>query len=190
MLRRLNFSLWYFFRPPWDTGVSPPELFDFIDHHPAGRAIDLGCGTGTNVITLARHGWHVTGVDFAAPAIRVARRKIAGAGLQASLSVGDVTTLQGISGPFDLALDMGCFHGVPSRSAYLAALSRVLIRGGYWLMYGFFRSDMEPSAPGLTAADIELVQASGFQLENRRDGVDRGNRPSGWFLFQRLMGAV
>jgi ubiquinone/menaquinone biosynthesis C-methylase UbiE len=190
MLRRLNFSLWYLFHPPWDTGISPPELLDFIDHHPAGSAIDLGCGTGTNVVTLAQHGWQVTGVDFAAPAIRAGRRKIARAGVQASLSVGDVTQLSAISGPFDLALDIGCFHGVPSRSAYLAALSRVLIPGGYWLMYGFFRFDPRPSAPGLTSADIELVQASGFQLENRRDGFDRGNRPSGWFLFQRRIDAA
>jgi len=65
LLRRINFNLWYFRRPPWDRGISPPELFDFISKHPAGRAIDLGCGTATNVITLAQNGWQVTGIDFA-----------------------------------------------------------------------------------------------------------------------------
>ena len=61
LLRRFLFHYWYFGQPPWDTGVSPPELLDFIQNHKPGRAIDIGCGTGTNVITLANAGWNVTG---------------------------------------------------------------------------------------------------------------------------------
>ncbi len=60
MFRRLAFNFWYFRKPPWDSGISPPELLEFIRTHPAGKAIDLGCGTGTNVITLAKAGWQVT----------------------------------------------------------------------------------------------------------------------------------
>ena len=40
-----------------------------------GRALDLGCGTGTNAIWLAQHGWTAVGVDFSALAIESARRK-------------------------------------------------------------------------------------------------------------------
>ena len=183
MLRRLNFNLWYFFRPPWDSGISPPELLDFISHHPAGRAIDLGCGTGTNVITLVQHGWQVTGIDFAPRAIRLAKRKMKQTGIQADVSVGDVTRLQGIQGPFDLALDLGCFHGLPNRPAYLAELRRVLAPGGHWLMYGILKTASGDSRPGLTAADIDLVQSSGFQLLSRKDGWNSRGRPSAWFIF-------
>ncbi|MDK1118669.1 MAG: methyltransferase domain-containing protein [Anaerolineae bacterium] len=70
MFRNLFFKLIYYFKPPWDTGISPPELFDFIKNNPAGAAIDLGCGTGTNLIRLAQAGWDVTGVDFVARAIK------------------------------------------------------------------------------------------------------------------------
>lgn len=38
---------------------------EFIAGTPPGKALGFGCGTGTNAITLARHGWQVTGVDFA-----------------------------------------------------------------------------------------------------------------------------
>jgi SAM-dependent methyltransferase len=182
MLRRLNFSLWYFLRPPWDSGISPPELLDFMAQHPPGRALDLGCGTGTNTVTLAQHGWQVTGVDFAPRAISIAKRKLRRAGVQANVSVGDVTKLKGIPGPFDLALDLGCFHGVPARSEYLAQLWRVLATGGYWLMYGMLKSD---TRPGLSGADIELIGLSGLLLLSRTDGWDKRNRPSAWFLFQR-----
>lgn len=185
MLRRLNFNFWYFFHPPWDSGISPPELFDFIARHPAGRAIDIGCGTGTNVITLVQHGWDVTGIDFAPRAIYLARRKLQQAGIRASLYVGDATTLQGISGPFDLALDLGCFHGIPNRTAYLAQLMRVLAPGGHWLLYAMLKEATDASRPGLTPADVDLIQASGLQLLSRTDGWNKRNRPSAWFLLQR-----
>ncbi|MEW6615857.1 MAG: methyltransferase domain-containing protein [Thermodesulfobacteriota bacterium] len=59
--------MWRYFRgqTPWDTNITPPEVMEFIQKTSPGRALDLGCGTGTNGITLARHGWKVTGVDFA-----------------------------------------------------------------------------------------------------------------------------
>ena len=77
LFRRFLFHYWYFRQPPWDTGISPPELLEFIQNHRAGRAIDIGCGTGTNVITLAQAGWDVTGVDFAPRAIKLAQQKAA-----------------------------------------------------------------------------------------------------------------
>ena len=186
IFRRLNFSLWYYFRPPWDSGISPPELLDFLASFPPGRAIDLGCGTGTNVLTLARRGWQVTGVDFAPRAITLARRKVRAADIHADLRVGDVTHLRGIAGPFDLALDMGCFHGLrDGKEDYLDGLSQILASGGHWLMYGFFKPDPNQPGPGLVAADLELVTARGLRLVRRTDGFDKKNRPSAWFLFQK-----
>lgn len=182
-LQRFGFNFSYFGRPPWDTGISPPELLDFIASHPAGRALDLGCGTGTNVITLAQAGWSVTGVDFAARAVGLARRKVRAAHVRAELLVRDVTRLDGIDGPFDLALDIGCFHNVDDRSAYLRELERVLAPDGFWLMYGFLQA---PGAGfGLSEADLELVRPP-LTLAWRRDGADREARPSAWFLYQKI----
>jgi len=181
-LRRLTFSLWYFFNPPWDTGVSPPELLDFIKEHPPGKAIDIGCGTGTNVITLAQAGWQVTGVDFVPRAIKIAKRKSEKTGIEAELYVRDATDLKGIHGPFDIALDIGCFHSIGEKKGdYLSELERILAPGGYWLMYGFFT---QQSGPGLVEADLELISAS-MSLVWRQDGFDRGQRTSAWFLFQK-----
>lgn len=186
MFRRLLFNLWYFKQPPWDSGISPPELLEFIQDHPPGKAIDLGCGTGTNVITLARAGWQVTGVDFAYPAISTARKKIRSAGVQASLQVGDVTRLEDISAPFDLALDIGCFHSLPQphRQDYLNQLDRILTPNGFWLVYSFLNPDSSQSGPGLTEAEIDSIAAR-HKLISRKDGLERGERPSAWFLFQK-----
>lgn len=184
-VRRLGFNLWYYFQPPWDSGVSPPELLEFIESHPPGRAIDLGCGSGTNVITLARSGWQVTGVDFAPRAISLAKRKAREAEVTANLSLGDVTRLRDITEPFDLALDLGCFHSLsmPERVDYLHSLDRLLAPGGHWLMYGFFKTDAGPG-PGLRESDLELASLH-LSLVWRREGSDKRGRPSAWFLFQK-----
>ena len=186
VFRRLQFHYWYFRQPPWDTGISPPELLDFINTHSPGRAIDIGCGTGTNLITLARAGWNVTGVDFAPRAISLAKQKLKAAGVQARLQVSDATKLDGIFGPFDLGFDLGCFHGIPqeSQARYLDQLERILAPNGFWLMYGFLKPMAELSQTGLTEADIDRISAR-LHLLSRRDGQDttRG-RSSAWFLFQ------
>lgn len=175
----------YLRRPPWDSGITPPELHEFIAKHPAGRALDLGCGTGTNVLTLAQNGWRVTGVDFVPKAIRIAKRKTKNVKDKVDLRVGDATNLRGITGPFDLALDIGCFHGVENKPKYLDELDRLLARGGHWLLYAFTRPDTLPSGPGLDAAALDLIQARGLSLLSRKDGFDRRERPSAWFLYQK-----
>src|SRR5712691_1731013 len=95
-------------RPPWDTGVTPPELERFVAAHPPGRALDVGCGTGTNVVYLAQHGWTAVGVDFAGRAIAKARRRATEAGVASRCSFSTSATSRAwISSrePFDLALD-------------------------------------------------------------------------------------
>src|SRR5260221_9049142 len=101
---RFLFWLAYLLRvKPWDSGTPPPELVEWVEGPKAlatGRALDIGCGTGTNCKYLMEHNWDVTGVDFVPRALRAAKRKAP----DAKLLVGDVTRLKewGVSGPFDL----------------------------------------------------------------------------------------
>ena len=183
--RRISFNFWYLRRPPWDSGITPPELFEFIQTHPAGRALDIGCGTGTNVITLAKTGWQAQGFDFASRAISIAKRKIKKADVQASLFTDDATKMKNVKGQIDLALDIGCFHGIPNKADYLTQLDRVLAPGGFWLMYGFFKQTDDPSAPGLAPADLNMISAQTFSQISRRDGFDKRERKSAWFLYQK-----
>ena len=181
MFRRLLFQYWYFGQPRWDTGISPPELLDFIKKHKSAHAIDIGCGTGTNVITLAKAGWQVTGVDFAPRAIKLAKQKLTSTKTQAELYVSDATHLKGIEGLYELALDIGCFHSIPKagKADYLQQLDRILAPNG------FCTSDALPAGTGLDEADISLI-SSQLTPVSRRDGFDdKRNRTSAWFLFQK-----
>src|SRR5512141_3185778 len=93
LTRWMRFNLMYFGSPPWDTGITPPELREFIRRHQPGKVLDLGCGTGTNLISLAQAGWRVVGVDFALKAVEEARKKLKAAGLEGRVIRGDVTRM-------------------------------------------------------------------------------------------------
>ena len=64
-----------------------------------GRALDLGCGAGGNVVWLAKHGWQATGVDFSEVAVRKARELVAKHGLDATFVAADASTYQPESQP-------------------------------------------------------------------------------------------
>jgi cyclopropane fatty-acyl-phospholipid synthase-like methyltransferase len=182
MFRRLFFFFSYFGKPPWDTGISPPELMDFLDKHPPGKALDLGCGTGTNAITMARNGWKVTGIDFMSKAIGQARTKTKEAGLQVDYRVGDVTQFSPETSSFDLILDIGCFHNLPAQAkkAYQNKLSQWLAPGGTFLLYGFLSSD---SKTGFGICSDDMASFSAFlDLVSRVDSTDR-SRPSTWLKY-------
>ncbi len=186
--RRISFNFLYLRRPPWDSGITPPELLSFLQNDHPGRGIDLGCGTGTNVITMTRMGWQMTGVDFASYAIARARQKAKKAQIRADFVVGDVTDLQGISGPFDFALDLGCFHSLSAQGKldYVRELKRILHPGGIWFLYAFTRPITRPSAPGLADSDLSRLLAD-FSLLSRQDGLDHQTRPSAYFIFQLIV---
>lgn len=189
LIKQFFFQLLYLRQPPWDTGITPPELMDFIQNHHAGRALDLGCGTGTNAITLAQHDWQVIGVDFVRRAIKKARVKAHHAGVDIEFRVSNVTHLHDISDPFDLILDIGCYHALSDRDKleYIDNLERLLATTGTFMIYAYFRSGEEsPNAlgGGIIEADVSVLQEH-LTLIKREDGSERGIRQSAWFWFQR-----
>lgn len=175
------FSIWYFFSPPWDTGISPPELIEFLDRHPPGRALDLGCGTGTNSITIARRGWQVLGIDFAPSAIRTGRKKVRAAGVEVDLRVGDVSRLDGMTGNYDLILDIGCLHGLSERgkNRTMENVARLLAPGGTYLLYCMLHEQDGESGIGMFPRDLRNL-TDYFSIIRREDGLNRGTRPSAW----------
>ncbi len=170
---------------PWDSGHSPPELESFLRAHPPGRALDLGCGTGTNTLRLEEAGWEVTGVDFAWLALYHARRKARrGQARRVRFVLDDVTRLRRVHGPFDLALDIGCFHALgEGKRAYLRRLDALLAEGGFWLLYGFLAPG-GPGGIGVSRADLAALP-TGWRLLWRQEGRDRRGRPSLWQLMQK-----
>ncbi len=129
-----------YFRAPWDTGARE-ELVSLVKggHIQPCRAIDLGCGTGTNAIYLAQHGFNVTGVDYAKAAIDIARAHARDAGVQVDFMVDDLTNLRHATGTFDFLLDYGALDDLRprQREPYLRSVVSLTHAGSQYLLWGF-----------------------------------------------------
>lgn len=199
--RRWKFTWLYLRRmTPWDTGVTPPELRGAVEGPQAlsaGRALDIGCGTGTNALYLAKQGWDVTGVDFAQPAIRqaearlrAARRsepKVEASALRTRFIQADASRLReaGVSGHFSLIYDIGCLHGLQPtlRHAYASEVIALADPGALFLLYAFERSSSGPI--GISAEEIVSLFGTAFDEERQEVGSDRGDRVSVWRWLRR-----
>lgn len=196
-LDRAFFSLMYRRgRPPWDTGVTPPELVEVVEGanaEPPGDALDIGCGTGTNTLYLARHGWRTVGIDFAEPAIRLANRKLRDAkdltGSARFVRM-DATRLANVrpDAPCSLLLDLGCFHGVPieRRSDYVRGVARWAAPNALFLLYSFGPRDIGGRMAGIAPDDMRWVFGPSFTVERVVEGVDTGRGvSSAWYWLRR-----
>lgn len=185
------FDLRYFLgRTPWDTHVTPPQVVELVEGGglPPGRALDLGCGTGTNIIYLAHHGWEAVGVDFSAVAIRRARRQARRAGVNCRFYRADVTDLSFLERPFDLALDIGCLHSVPpeNRERYAAGLARLVRPGGLYMLYAFTPRPDRFAPRGVASEEVRRLFTSAFATERQEGGDDPTGPPSAWYWLWRL----
>ena len=103
---------------PWDVGRASSKLEAAIKDGTIrpGRAVELGCGTGTNAVRLAQKGFDVTAIDIAPTCLTIARGKARKAGVKVRWLVADVLNLPAL-GEFDFIFDRGCYHGVRRVSA-------------------------------------------------------------------------
>ncbi len=188
MIRRfrrwMRFQQSYRSDPPWDSHISPPELIEFVQTHPTGRALDIGCGTGANLLTLARAGWEVEGIDYVPRAVRQARAMLSEAGLPAKIKAADFLTEQRLRGKFDLILDMGCYHSLPPKDKriYEVKVSNYLAERGYYYLYGFLKTQTPREA--ITEEDLTRLKER-FQITTETHGTGVYGRPSVWLLFRR-----
>ncbi len=80
--KSLLFDLFYrLTKPPWIIDQAQPDLIAAAEKGEVRgpTVLDVGCGSGDNAIYLASRGFKVTGVDFSAKAISIAKQKAANA---------------------------------------------------------------------------------------------------------------
>jgi SAM-dependent methyltransferase len=137
----------YRFWAPWDAVGVRKDLIDLLErgivdpeHYP--RSIDLGCGTGANVVHLASLGFDSWGVDFSEVALKKGKQRAAEAGVEASFVRGDLTAdhIEGVEGSFDFIMDFGTLDDLRSENRALMArtVARLSRPGTVFLEYCFY----------------------------------------------------
>ena len=174
---------------PWDSRVTPPELMEYLESHQPGRALEFGCGTGTNAIELARHGWQVEALDFSFIAILNARMKARRAEVEINFMRGDAARaaqLDQVQPPYGLGLDIGCFHALDEarRREYAENLPSLIGAGGTYLLYSFLDEGQPTDRNWPKEAEIRSHYQDNFTLAKAEHGHYQ-ERPSAWFTFRR-----
>jgi SAM-dependent methyltransferase len=97
-----------------------------------GRVLELGCGHGRNATYLAGLGCSVLAVDFSAPAIERARKRVKPVTGSVDFRCCSIFDAQFPEGSYDLVYDSGCFHHVAPhrRKDYVDLVCRALKPGG------------------------------------------------------------
>ncbi len=177
---------------PWDSGVPPPELKDLIEGPAArtpGKALDLGCGTGTNAVYMAQHGWQVTAIDFVPSAIATARAKAKAANVSPRLIVGDATRLDelGVGAGYELAFDLGCLHSIPRerRDAYVAGVTGATVSGADYLMWAFYRSLNFAFNATVTREEVDQRFGEAWEVVRAWGGEEPDRFPGRWYQLRR-----
>jgi cyclopropane fatty-acyl-phospholipid synthase-like methyltransferase len=181
-----------YFRMPWEGGARD-ELVRLVERgkiQPC-RAIDLGCGTGSNALYLPQHGFAVTGVDFASAAIAKARRRAATAGVTATFVVDDLTNPHTISGTFDFLVDYGTFDDLApaDRERYVRTLLGLCHAGSQYLLWCFeyrmrwWERFLPFFPPPLLPGEAQRRFGQHFAIE-RLGGEEHGvGWPPGWAAY-------
>jgi SAM-dependent methyltransferase len=144
-----------------DLSLRELEISFLAEHLPPGRVIDLGCGNGYTLLSLApRHQGEMIGVDFSETLLEGARELLAtseASQLPVRFEQSDVRELAYADESFDAAISERCLLNLPSREDQWRTIReahRLLRPGGTYLMVegtedGLMRLNAVRAAVGL-----------------------------------------
>jgi methyl halide transferase len=169
---------------PWDIKrpdsnlVNTVKTFNIKPH----KAIDIGCGTGDNVIWLHQQGFKVTGIDYAETAIEQARQKAGKMNYEIPFYILDFLVERVPGNPYSFAFDRGCFHSFDSeeeRFTFAKNVHHLLEEKGLWLTlagnYDDGRLDVGP--PKRKASQIIEAVEPWFRILSLVSGRFDSNDP-------------
>jgi SAM-dependent methyltransferase len=161
-------------RPGWDTGRPSSALRKMVEDgmiRPC-RAVELGCGLGTNAVWLARQGFDVTAIDIAPTALARAEEKAREAGVPVRWLLADVLALPPLE-PFDFVFDRGCYHGVRRHggAGYVESLRRLTRPGALVLILSGSANDPRKGGgpPRVKEEEIRGDFSPSFHIEWLRE---------------------
>jgi len=141
---------------PWAHGEPTLFLAEISQRRKPGRALDIGCGAGTDSVYLAKKGWDVTSLDFMPKALEYTQSRAKEAGVSVRPVEADITEWV-TPEPFDLVLDHGLLHNMdPVRyPAYRERVLRAIADDGDFVLLHW-----HPRYPGQPSGRMGPLRAS------------------------------
>jgi methyl halide transferase len=174
---------------PWDSGLPSKELTRMLAEAEilGGRALELGCGTGTNAVYLAQQEFDVTAVDCSPLALKQARQKAEAALVTVEWIEADVQWFGADLEPFDFVFDRGCYHCCRrvDLPGFLETLQNVTRPGTRYLsLSGNANEQTEHGPPRVSKEEIRTEFGALFDIDELNEFYfeDPGGAqgPLGW----------
>jgi len=185
---------------PWDSGIVERELVRFVKSgaNSTGRAFELGCGSGTNAVYLAKTGFEVVAADCSTTALSRASELAAAAGVSVNFIAADLCSIADVrralgsdsakfERTFSLLFDRGCFHCARkvNLSGYLETLDWLAAPHANFLMLcGNPNDRSEGGPPRVSQDEVRSELGELFEVESIHEFhfEDRGGitGPLGW----------
>lgn len=174
----------------------PNDVFVRVTHrlldpntHP--RGLDYGCGSGENLVHLARRGFEMTGADVSGSALATTRERLQEAGMDAQLELLQGARLPFADASFDVvvAWQVLTYNDWNSLATALSELERVLRPGGVFVATlsapgDFMEQDGDPLGDGLYRLRSRGQEGALIMIvpEDRIAGLFPGKEiKTGWF---------
>ncbi|MBL0320371.1 MAG: class I SAM-dependent methyltransferase [Alphaproteobacteria bacterium] len=94
-----------------------------LRQHKVETVLDLTCGTGSQVLWLAKHGFNVTGADFSPALLETASEKTSRENIDSKFIDGDMRTIQ--VGQFDAVITIHNAVGHLTKEGFDTAMKNI-----------------------------------------------------------------
>ena len=179
--------------PGWDAGRVASQLRKAVEEGKVkpGKALILGCGTGTNAIFLAQKGFDVTALDVAPTCLKIAEDKARKAGVRVRWLVADASNPPQMP-PYDFLFDRGCYHHVRwvDLKGYIRGVSNLTRPGGQFLLLSFRETETRKGKPRVKESQIRDDFSAAFDFQwlkemrfDSRSGVEQSS--PAWTVLMR-----
>jgi len=169
---------------PWVHSKPDFNLVEIVESWPvhACKTLEIGCGTGTDAIWLAKQGFNVTAIDAVELPISQAIEQAKKEGVNCTFMVKDFFKDEIPGDPFQLIFDRGFFHSYKSnknRKRFAEIVSDKLSKSGIWIsLAGSCDSPPRETGPPMLSAknivdavepffEIKLLKPSVFGSESK-----------------------
>ena len=143
------------------------------------HVLDVGCGTGTNLMLYHEAGCNVFGIDLSPTMVEVAQKKI---GDRAEIRLGDASKMPYSDDSFDLVTGFLTLHEMPSqiRPAVISEMVRVMKHGGRILLIDYHLGPIRFPKGWMYKAIILFfeIMAGREHFRNYRDFLSRNCLPN------------
>jgi len=145
---------------------------------PGMKVLEVGCGTGLNLMLYRQAGCSVYGIDLSPSMLEVAYTKL---GEDADLQLGDASNMRYQNNFFDLVIAMFLLHDMPSdiRPAVMREMIRVTKQEGRVLIIDFHPGPIRFPMGWIYKALILFIErvAGREHFSNYRDFLSRKGIP-------------